>query len=857
MKTMWVSCFAVLGLVMVLSGPIEAGQQSLVRIEKRDPGDRNALLAAGIPLVEEMSHCFLAVGDSAAIAAMAKEAGRAAQVVETDMAGYRYAIAGLWEGAALDDVAHCGGILLHEEQWALLKASSFDEDACVGAPGWFLRQVNLDAMKPTRPLPQWMTDLAEGRTTLQTKPLVADMVAMTTDDLAMSHWQAIVNESTTRYSSSQGCQDAADLVFDIFDSLGLNPELQSHTGGYAPNIVGTLPGVVDPTKVYILIGHLDDMPSSGPAPGADDNASGAAMVAAAAEVMSGYGFAYTLRFLVVTGEEQGLHGSTYYASQALASGEDIQAVLNADMIGWEGNGSPNPENLDLNVHSSWPELGSFFAQAAVDYGTGCVVDAFICDSMTASDHAPFWSRGYPAVFAITDNHGSCGHTGTYPYYHQSSDTIANCGPGAEAFEGAAVRAFLAAAAHMADPICARSPAPGGLVATAGGDNQIDLSWSSAGPDLTYEVYRAAGGCSDPTLFEKVGETTALAFSDTGASGGVLHAYHLRAKHSSGYCLSEPSTCAEATTTGSCTQAPDFSGVVSVTNQQTATCQLEVEWNPVDRLFCGSTATYNVYRSDSSGFTPSLGNQIASGLIGTIYLDTSDLVFDTRYYYIVRAVDSSNGVEESNTAEAWGVPTGAVAIGTWVDDAGDTGQAKLDLESPWSVAAGEGVGGSAGYKTGHYTSNLCAGAVTPELRLGSGSSLSFFSKYDIETDWDKGEVEVSTDGGSTWDRVPVNYPLLVSHSSDACGLASGQNYFNGSSSSYSEYTASLAGWAGETVLLRWVLSSDGYIEEDGWWIDDIEITNVEVPSSCSTAAQGLIFDDDFESGDTTHWSHVQP
>ena len=74
----------------------------------------------------------------------------------------------------------------------------------------------------------------------------------------------------------------------------------------------------------------------GLAPGADDDASGAVGVLTAAEVLAPYQFQRTLRFVLFTGEEQGLCGSEIYARDAAAAGEAIVAVYNMDMIAWTG-----------------------------------------------------------------------------------------------------------------------------------------------------------------------------------------------------------------------------------------------------------------------------------------------------------------------------------------------------------------------------------------------------------------------------------------------------------------------------------------------------------------------------------------
>ncbi len=824
---------------------------SLVRVQKRGPDDRNSLLASGMPLVEEMTDCFLAVGDPVAIATQAQVQGVSSQIIDPEMGGLEYGILGLREGTPIATLASCGEVIWQEEQWVLVRAEKLGQ-SCAQSPGWHFRLFDSDRLKPMRKLPPWIDDLAEEGQRLVTDPLVQEMVTATTDGFAMSHWQNVVNVATTRYSESQGCADAADMVYDLFDALGLDPQYQDHTSGHAPNVIGTILGQTDPSQVYIVIGHLDDLPMSGNAPGADDNGSGAAMVTALADVMSCYSYAYTVKFIVVTGEEYGLYGSEYYANNTT---EDIQAVLNGDMIGWEGNGSPNPEDLDLNMHSGWTALGNLFAQAAADYGTGCAVNTFICDSMSSSDHWPFWENGFPAACGITDNEGFCSQSGNYPYYHTSSDTIANCGPGAEAFFGAAVRAYLATMAHLADPLSRNATAPSALVATPAGDNTVDLAWTAALTAASYEVLHAPGGCSDPGPWTLVGSTAGTTYSDSSVAGTIPYGFLVRGVDAAGICRSADTACAEATTTGPCTEPPEFEGVSSVVNQASTTCKLELGWGPVDRLYCGPSATFSVYRSSTSGFTPGPGTLLASGLSATSYLDDSALSFDQPYYYVVRATDTGNGVQESNLAEASGIPTGPIAIGTFTDDAGDTGTVKLNLESPWSVASGEGVGGSEGYLTGSYGSNLCVGADTGEIRLGANPQLRFYSRYDIEEDWDKGAVQISGNGGGTWELVPVNYPGGGIYTSDACALPSGQ-YFSGTDNSYSEYTASLATWANQTVVIRWVLSSDSYLNGSGWWIDNIEITDVEVPSSCSPTA-GLIFEDGFESADTSSWSATAP
>jgi bacillopeptidase F (M6 metalloprotease family) len=141
-------------------------------------------------------------------------------------------------------------------------------------------------------------------------------------------------------------------------------------------------------------------------------------------------------------------------------------------------------------------------------------------------------------------------------------------------------------------------------------------------------------------------------------------------------------------------------------------------------------------------------------------------------------------------------------------------------------------------------------------LGTGSTLTFWSKYQIENSYDKGVVEISDDGGSSWDKVPVNYPGNSTNTSDACNLGTGAFFTGSGAPVWAQYSASLAAWDGVEVMLRWRFSSDGSVTYAGWWVDDIAITNVMVPSDCDSGEPPL-FADGFETGTTNAWSVVLP
>jgi Malectin domain/Fibronectin type III domain len=99
--------------------------------------------------------------------------------------------------------------------------------------------------------------------------------------------------------------------------------------------------------------------------------------------------------------------------------------------------------------------------------------------------------------------------------------------------------------------------------------------------------------------------------------------------------------------GSCSAAPSAPGGLSAT--ATSSSQINLSWG-ASSAGSSCTVSYNVFRSTTSGFTPSSSNQIASSLAGTTYTD-SGLVASTTYYYVVEAVDAAGSSAPSSQASA--------------------------------------------------------------------------------------------------------------------------------------------------------------------------------------------------------------
>ena len=109
------------------------------------------------------------------------------------------------------------------------------------------------------------------------------------------------------------------------------------TGVVVEDVLGIQKGR-DPTRVVIVGAHIDSrvtdvMNVTSDAPGANDNASGVALVLEAARILSQRQFDATIVYAVFSGEEQGLWGAELLADTAKARGWDVSAMLNNDIVG--------------------------------------------------------------------------------------------------------------------------------------------------------------------------------------------------------------------------------------------------------------------------------------------------------------------------------------------------------------------------------------------------------------------------------------------------------------------------------------------------------------------------------------------
>lgn len=125
------------------------------------------------------------------------------------------------------------------------------------------------------------------------------------------------------------------------------------------------------------------------------------------------------------------------------------------------------------------------------------------------------------------------------------------------------------------------------------------------------------------------------------------------------------------------------------------------------------------------------------------------------------------------------------------------------------------------KNGNYANNATVTMTSTnpiDLSGYSNPKLSFWTKWDIENNWDYGQVEISTNNGSTWIPLSGRYTNLGTGSFQP----NGQPLYDGTQTSWVREEISLSGYNYNQVKLRFKLRTDGSVQRDGWYLDDIAI-----------------------------------
>jgi hypothetical protein len=263
-----------------------------------------------------------------------------------------------------------------------------------------------------------------------TRTLVYELQALTGDRPVVI--AGITQSITTRFTGlSTPISNATRYAYDQLAQTSLSVTFQTYTVSdlQLRNVVAEKPGE-DPASddIYLITAHLDSTtvdPDNNPAPGADDNGSGSVAVLMAARLLAPYHLSDTVRFVLFTGEEQGLWGSQAYAAECEARGDDIRGVLNLDMIGYNTDEpvfDVYARSGDYRGAAESRELAAVFSDVVSVYGLDLVPRLVFVDGYPlryGSDQWSFLELGYPGILIIEDYAGGDFN----PNYHKPSDRI--------------------------------------------------------------------------------------------------------------------------------------------------------------------------------------------------------------------------------------------------------------------------------------------------------------------------------------------------------------------------------------------------------------------------------------------------
>jgi hypothetical protein len=127
------------------------------------------------------------------------------------------------------------------------------------------------------------------------------------------------------------------------------------------------------------------------------------------------------------------------------------------------------------------------------------------------------------------------------------------------------------------------------------------------------------------------------------------------------------------------------------------------------------------------------------------------------------------------------------------------------------------------KTGDYNDNITNKIISKnniDLTGSHGAFLSFYTKWDIENNWDAGRVRISTNNGTSWNNLTGTYTNPGSGQGEQ--IPAGIPVYDGVQSQWVHEKIDLSDYDGMQIKLQFMLQSDGYVTGDGWYIDDIKI-----------------------------------
>jgi aminopeptidase YwaD len=175
------------------------------------------------------------------------------------------------------------------------------------------------------------------------------------------------------------------------------------------NIIGYFKGKTQPDSFIVFSAHYDHLGMFGEStifPGANDNASGVAMMLDLANYFKSHPPKYSVAFIAFTGEEIGLLGSYYYTHNPLFPLNQIAILLNLDLM---GTGDKGMTAVNATVFKD-----EFLLLQTINADSNYLVSVNARGKAQNSDHYYFTEAGVKSFFFYL--------MGNYHFYHDVHDS---------------------------------------------------------------------------------------------------------------------------------------------------------------------------------------------------------------------------------------------------------------------------------------------------------------------------------------------------------------------------------------------------------------------------------------------------
>ncbi|MBI5209014.1 MAG: M28 family peptidase [Elusimicrobia bacterium] len=244
----------------------------------------------------------------------------------------------------------------------------------------------------------------------------------------------------------QAQDKAKDYVVARLREAGYAPVVLDYAAGRKTDFMRTAPyrnveaalDGPDPAGgegAWVVGAHYDTAPGT---PGADDNASGVAVLLEAARLVRGRRPSRPVRFVAFAAEEPPAFstrdmGSWRYARRLKELGVKVEGVLVLEMLGYF-NPRPSSQLFPPFLHLFYPDRGDYVGlasnlsslgllrsflkawRAASSFPIEGTVLPSVLSTLAVSDQLNFWFAGFPALLLSDTAYFR------YPHYHQASDT---------------------------------------------------------------------------------------------------------------------------------------------------------------------------------------------------------------------------------------------------------------------------------------------------------------------------------------------------------------------------------------------------------------------------------------------------